>query len=61
MVGLVGEAAVVHAALVEIGKARNRIECAEARWIVRAVELKLHLALGMGRWSSTSSASSDIR
>src|SRR5687767_454200 len=48
MDGLVGEAAEVHAALVEIGKARNRIECAEARWVLRAVELKLHLEIGMG-------------
>ncbi len=51
MDGLVGEAAEVHAALVEIGRARNRIECAEARWVVRAVELKLHLEIGMGSMS----------
>src|SRR5690242_11769381 len=45
---LQGEKAEVHEALVAIGQKRMRIESAEARWVIRAVELKLHLDMGMG-------------
>lgn len=46
--GLVGEAAEVHARVVEMGRVRAALNRAEAKWLVRAAELRLHLLVGAG-------------
>src|SRR5687767_14384228 len=45
---LVGEAAEVHARIVRMGRVRVALDRAEARWLVRAAELRIHLLVGAG-------------
>src|SRR5687767_11079556 len=43
-----GREAEVHARLVAVGKARRRMDAEEAKWLIQAVRMKLHLKVGKG-------------
>src|SRR5690349_25014424 len=43
---LFGKAAEVHGQLMRLGMERRRVDAEEARWLVQAVRMKLHLEVG---------------